>query len=59
VPFNQSELMDAALRKAGVPVQLIRIEGGPRPDVSGSEESTGLQGGHGEVVRRAPSQGFD
>jgi acetyl esterase/lipase len=28
VPFNQSELMEAALRKAGVPVQLIRIEGG-------------------------------
>ena len=28
VPFNQSELMEAALRTAGVPVQLIRIEGG-------------------------------
>jgi acetyl esterase/lipase len=28
VPFNQSELMEAALRKAGVPVKLIRIEGG-------------------------------
>jgi len=28
VPFHQSELMDAALRKAGVPVKLIRVEGG-------------------------------
>jgi acetyl esterase/lipase len=28
VPFNQSEMMEAALRKAGVPVKLIRIEGG-------------------------------
>jgi acetyl esterase/lipase len=28
VPFHQSEMMEAALRKAGVPVKLIRIEGG-------------------------------
>jgi acetyl esterase/lipase len=28
VPFQQSELMEAALRNAGVPVRLIRIEGG-------------------------------
>ena len=28
VPFNQSEMMEAALRKVGVPVKLIRIEGG-------------------------------
>lgn len=28
VPFDQSELMEFALRKAGVPVKLIRIEGG-------------------------------
>ena len=28
VPFNQSELMEAALRNVGVPVKLIRIEGG-------------------------------
>jgi acetyl esterase/lipase len=28
VPFHQSELMEAALRNAGVPVKLIRIEGG-------------------------------
>lgn len=28
VPFDQSELMESALRKAGVPVKLIRIEGG-------------------------------
>jgi acetyl esterase/lipase len=28
VPFNQSEMMEAALRKVGVPVTLIRIEGG-------------------------------
>jgi acetyl esterase/lipase len=27
VPFDQSELMESALRKAGVPVKLIRIEG--------------------------------
>ena len=28
VPFHQSEMMEAALRKVGVPVKLIRIEGG-------------------------------
>lgn len=28
VPFNQSEMMEAALQKVGVPVKLIRIEGG-------------------------------
>jgi acetyl esterase/lipase len=28
VPFTQSEMMEAALRRAGVPVKLIRIEGG-------------------------------
>lgn len=28
VPFHQSEMMEAALRKAGVPVKLVRIEGG-------------------------------
>src|SRR5262245_27516926 len=28
VPFQQSEMMEAALRKAGVPVKLVRIEGG-------------------------------
>jgi acetyl esterase/lipase len=28
VPFHQSEMMEAALKKAGVPVKLIRIEGG-------------------------------
>jgi acetyl esterase/lipase len=28
VPFSQSEMMEAALRKVGVPVKLIRIEGG-------------------------------
>lgn len=28
VPFHQSEMMEAALKKAGVPVKLVRIEGG-------------------------------
>ena len=28
VPFHQSEMMEAALKKVGVPVKLIRIEGG-------------------------------
>jgi len=28
VPFQQSEMMEAALKKVGVPVKLIRIEGG-------------------------------
>lgn len=28
VPFHQSEMLEAALRNAGVPVKLIRIEGG-------------------------------
>lgn len=27
VPFEQAELMDAALKKAGVPVKVLRIEG--------------------------------
>jgi dipeptidyl aminopeptidase/acylaminoacyl peptidase len=29
VPHHQSELLDEALRKAGVPVRLVTIEGGP------------------------------
>jgi acetyl esterase/lipase len=29
VPHHQSELLEAALRKAGVPVRLVTIEGGP------------------------------
>ena len=28
MPHHQSELLDAALRKAGVPVRLVTIEGG-------------------------------
>ena len=28
VPFHQSELMEVALKKAGVPVKLVRIPGG-------------------------------
>jgi dipeptidyl aminopeptidase/acylaminoacyl peptidase len=28
VPYQQSEIMEAALRKAGVPVKLIRVPGG-------------------------------
>jgi dipeptidyl aminopeptidase/acylaminoacyl peptidase len=28
VPYQQSEIMEAALRKAGVPVRLIRVAGG-------------------------------
>jgi dipeptidyl aminopeptidase/acylaminoacyl peptidase len=28
VPFQQSEIMEAALRKVGVPVKLIRVPGG-------------------------------
>ncbi|MGH9838959.1 MAG: alpha/beta fold hydrolase [Blastocatellia bacterium] len=28
VPFHQSEMMEAALKKVGVPVKLIRVEGG-------------------------------
>jgi fermentation-respiration switch protein FrsA (DUF1100 family) len=28
VPFHQSEIMEAALKKVGVPVKLVRIEGG-------------------------------
>ena len=30
VPFHQSEIMEAALSKVGVPVKLVRIEGGDR-----------------------------
>lgn len=38
VPFHQSELMEAALRKVNVPVKLIRIEGGDHgPDFPGAK----------------------
>jgi dipeptidyl aminopeptidase/acylaminoacyl peptidase len=38
VPFHQSESMEAALRKANVPVKLIRIEGGDHgPDFPGAK----------------------
>jgi dipeptidyl aminopeptidase/acylaminoacyl peptidase len=28
VPFHQSEMMEAALKKAGVPVRLVTVKGG-------------------------------
>jgi acetyl esterase/lipase len=38
VPFHQSELMEAALRKVNVPVKLIRIEGADHgPDFPGAK----------------------
>jgi acetyl esterase/lipase len=38
VPFHQSELMEAALKNANVPVKLIRIEGGDHgPDFPGAK----------------------
>lgn len=38
VPFHQSELMEAALKKVNVPVKLIRIEGGDHgPDFPGAK----------------------
>ena len=38
VPFHQSELMEAALKKANVPVKLIRIEGADHgPDFPGAK----------------------
>ncbi len=38
VPFHQSELMEAALRKVNVPVKVIRIEGGDHgPDFPGAK----------------------
>lgn len=38
VPFHQSEMMEAALRKANVPVKLIRIEGADHgPDFPGAK----------------------
>ena len=38
VPFHQSELMEAALRNVGVPVKVIRIEGGDHgPTFSGAK----------------------
>jgi len=38
VPIQQSEMMEAALKKAGVPVSLIRIEGGEHgPTFSGAK----------------------
>jgi acetyl esterase/lipase len=38
VPFHQSELMEAALKKANVPVKLLRIEGGDHgPDFPGAK----------------------
>lgn len=39
VPFNQSELMEAALKKAGVTVKLVRVPGGDHaPDFRGTTE---------------------
>src|SRR4029450_9467519 len=38
VPFHQSELMEAALKKVSVPVKLIRIEGADHgPDFPGAK----------------------
>jgi len=38
VPFHQSEMMEAALKKVNVPVKLIRIEGGDHgPDFPGAK----------------------
>lgn len=38
VPFHQSELLEVALRKANVPVKLLRIEGGDHgPDFPGAK----------------------
>jgi len=38
VPFHQSELMEAALKKLNVPVKLIRIEGGDHgPEFPGAK----------------------
>jgi acetyl esterase/lipase len=38
VPFHQSEIMEAALKKVNVPVKLIRIEGGDHgPDFPGAK----------------------
>jgi acetyl esterase/lipase len=44
VPFHQSEKMEAALRKVGVPVKLIRIEGGGHgPTFSGAKSPPDYQ----------------
>ena len=41
VPFHQSEIMEAALKKVNVPVKLIRIGGcRSRPGLSGSKKSS-------------------
>jgi len=45
VPFHQSELMEAALRKVNVPVKLIRIEGGDHgPDFPGAKNPPDYKG---------------
>ena len=45
VPFHQSELMEAALKKANVPVKLIRIEGADHgPDFPGAKNPPDYKG---------------
>jgi acetyl esterase/lipase len=45
VPFRQSELMEAALKKAGVQVKLIRIEGGEHgPTFDGAKNPPDYKG---------------
>jgi acetyl esterase/lipase len=45
VPFHQSELMEAALKKAGVPVKLIRVPGGGHtPSFTGTTEKADWEG---------------
>lgn len=49
VPFHQSEIMEAALRKVNVPVKLIRIEGADHgPDFPGAKNPPDYKG---EIVR--------
>jgi acetyl esterase/lipase len=45
VPFHQSEMMEAALKKANVPVRLIRIEGADHgPDFPGAKNPPDYKG---------------
>jgi acetyl esterase/lipase len=49
VPFEQAELMDAALKKAGVPVKVLRIEGADHgPMFPGAKNPPDYKG---EIVR--------
>ena len=57
VPPEQAELMHAALKAAGVPAEVLWIEGaGHGPDFPGAVIPSGLPRRHGALVQQAPAR---